>query len=257
MQGDLTPMRHFDRAWRASRQRCRFAMHGLGGKGSSRALCIGCSSSDCWHALRLTLGGVEGCTQGEPGGADAAVALQVRGGSAQDDVKAVDEGGAEGGLQAVYLGIGQRALHTAVAHAVAATAASRLGVVKGALQHQALGEVARHVAQHLVHIVLVQVVGLPEGNILVAHREPAQCLELNPRPRPLLDALELAKKSGVAGPEEADVGHIEEHHGQPLQPHSKRPPAVRGQSSILQDALPHHSTSKNFHPCFVEPDLKL
>ena len=117
------------------------------------------------------------------------------------------------------------------------------------LFHQVTGDAPDQLAQ----VVLREVLRHPEGHVLEARRELGVRLKLGVERA----GLELLQEALVGRPEEPDVGDIEQHHRQPLQPEPKRPGFVTLTAVAVQNLLLHDAAAEHFEPLSVEKDLQL
>ena len=58
----------------------------------------------------------------------------------------------------------------------------------------------------------------------------------------------LPREALICGPEEADVGDVEQHHGQPLQPQPEGPRLLVAHPALLQDGLLGHAATQHLQP---------
>jgi len=123
----------------------------------------------------------------------------------------------------------------------------------GAYQLHSLNEIAANLSNGLVKVVLVEVGGDPEGDVLQASRVLGVGRKLDN-----LVALELAQEPLVRAPEQANIRNAKEHHGKPLETQAKGVPDLGvldlslGNDFLLDDAAP-----QNFHPAALEIDFQL
>mmetsp|Transcript_875 Transcript_875/g.2094 ORF Transcript_875/g.2094 Transcript_875/m.2094 type:complete len:332 (+) Transcript_875:310-1305(+) len=131
--------------------------------------------------------------------------------------------------------------------------AARLWVRELVDQLHLLNEVAGDVASDLAEVVLAELVADPEADVLVAGRVLGVGHELRRQ-----DArLELLGKALVVGPEETDVGDVEQHHGKPLEPEAKRPRLAVAPPGVVEDRLLHDAAPEHLEPLALEEDLQL
>mmetsp|Transcript_10218 Transcript_10218/g.23927 ORF Transcript_10218/g.23927 Transcript_10218/m.23927 type:complete len:204 (-) Transcript_10218:81-692(-) len=103
----------------------------------------------------------------------------------------------------------------------------------------------------------MQLLRTPERYVLVADGVFAVGSEGEVLLAALKQALELVGEARVLAPEEANVRHLEEHHGKALEAQAKGPPGVLVQVAVLQNLLPHHPAPQHLEPGAVEEDFEL
>ena len=109
-------------------------------------------------------------------------------------------------LQRINLLVCERARERAVDDAIAVGDACGLRVRERLEQLDALDEVSGHFAYHCAHVVLVERRADPERDVLEARRELGEGCEASD------GALaELGEEAGVGGPEQTDVGDVEQN----------------------------------------------
>ena len=69
-----------------------------------------------------------------------------------------------------------------------------------------------------------------------------------------ITCLELVEKSGVFGPEESDIGNLEQSHGKTLQAQSESPTNLG--SSAYKGKRTSYIIIYLFHPCFLDLFMK-
>lgn len=167
----------------------------------------------------------------------------------QLDTQLADEFFAQLLMKPISLFVGQRALQTPVVDPVAHALPAGLRMCEFIDEPDVFDEIARHATDDLHDIVLVDGHGTarraapadsrarqPERHILVAGGVLGEGLEAGD-----LAGLELREEALVAGPEESNVGDVEEEHGDALEAQPEGPAdAVRhvrvDEQVLLDDA---------------------
>mmetsp|Transcript_65878 Transcript_65878/g.113257 ORF Transcript_65878/g.113257 Transcript_65878/m.113257 type:complete len:392 (+) Transcript_65878:945-2120(+) len=152
--------------------------------------------------------------------------------------------GSEDVLEGVDLLVGHAALHAAVGDAVALGAAVRLGVRERVDELNLLYKVARDATSHLEKVVLlVPLLGQPKSDVLVAHGVLGEGLK-----RANLSRGELFRESFIRGPEQSNVGDLEQHHGESFEAEAERPPVPVLEPALPQHLRVHHPATKHLEP---------
>mmetsp|Transcript_22034 Transcript_22034/g.44574 ORF Transcript_22034/g.44574 Transcript_22034/m.44574 type:complete len:278 (+) Transcript_22034:389-1222(+) len=154
-------------------------------------------------------------------------------------------------LKPVDLLVRQAPIHGPVRDPVALGAPARLGIGEFVDAFDLFHQIPRDASGQFEEIVLLVRFRQPERNVL----EDGGVLGVRFEGCDFA-LLELRMESFVLGPEEADVGDLEQDHGEAFESESEGPTASLGPAGHVQDFLVYDAAPENLEPFALVHDLQ-
>ena len=174
-------------------------------------------------------------------------------------------------MEIVGLLVRQSLLQAPIVDSVAHALSACLGMSELVLQLDILHHITSNITHHLHQVILVEIVGIghgrvsarrgrrpqPKGHVLPAGRilgegnEPLQLVKV------ILHAGKLAQETLVLGPEQTDVGDLEQEHGDALETDAERPAELLRLVGIDEQLLLADTAAQHLKPVALVVHLHL